>query len=135
LIKVHRLWLEVLLLGTAIAFGVALLVATFTAVAGAVEGDSAQAAVSHNSSEKSFEGMITCSKCGAKHSTKVDQNAEVCVRVCVHGGASFALLSGDSAYVLDGDLVALKKLAGQRVRIVGELNGNTIKVSSATAQS
>ena len=132
---VHRLWLEILLLGTAVAFGFALVVATFTAVAGAVDNNRTPAATSQNSSEKAFEGMVTCSRCGPKHSTKVDQNAEVCVRVCVHGGASFALVSGDSLYVLDGDLVALKKLAGQRVRVLGALHGNTIKVASAEAQS
>lgn len=133
--KVHRLWLEILLLGTAVAVGFALLVATFTAVAGALDDDRTPISASQNSSEKVFEGMVTCSRCGAKHSTKVDQNAEVCVRVCVHGGANFALISGESVYVLDGDLVALKKLAGQRVHIVGALRGNTIRVSSAKAQS
>lgn len=139
--KVHRLWLEILSFGIAVAFGFALLVATFTAFAGALQGDSSAApvsptsvAVSHVASEKAFEGMVTCSRCGAKHSTKVDQNAEVCVRVCVHGGASFALLSGDAVYVLEGDLVELKALAGQRVRVIGALNGNTIKVFSAKAQ-
>jgi hypothetical protein len=133
--KVHRLWLEILLLGTAVAFGFALVVATFTAVAGAVDDDHTPISVNQNSGERSFEGMVTCSRCGAKHSTKVDQNAEVCVRVCVHGGANFALISGETVYVLDGDLVALKKLAGQRVQVVGALHGNTIKVSSAKAQS
>ena len=57
--KVHRLWLEILLLGTAVAFGFALVVATFTAVAGAIDNNRTPAATSQNSSEKAFEGMAT----------------------------------------------------------------------------
>ncbi len=44
--KVHRLWLEILLFGVAVAFGFALLVATFTAFAGALDGDPSAAPVS-----------------------------------------------------------------------------------------
>lgn len=80
-----------------------------------------------------YEGMITCSRCGAKHAPDMHQTADTCVRVCVHGGAKFALVNADSSYVLEGDLSALKKLSGQRARVMGTLNGKTIRVYSATA--
>jgi hypothetical protein len=53
----------------------------------------------------------------------------------VHGGAGFALVDDEATYLLDGDLNALKKLAGQRARVVGALNGNTIRISSVAAQT
>jgi len=56
-----------------------------------------------------------------------------CTRVCVHGGEQFALVDGESVYVLEGDLVALKRVAGQRVRLVGTLNGNKISVSAVAS--
>jgi len=141
----HRVWIEILVLVTAIAFGLALLLASLGAAAGAasspVEGaqgamlplpQSVTPAQSLVPAE-SFEGMVTCSRCGAKHEATLDRSATTCVRVCVHGGASFALVYNDSTFLLDGDLNSLKKLAGQRAHVVGVRSGNTIKVASITA--
>lgn len=125
----HRVWIEIFLLATAIACALALLLASLGAAAGSVEG--AQGAMTPPA--QSFEGMVTCSRCGAKHEATLDRSATTCVRVCVHGGANFALVYDESAYLLDGDLNSFKKLAGQRVRIVGVRSGNTIKVASITA--
>ena len=83
--------------------------------------------------EQVYEGMVTCSRCGAKHSPDMAQAADRCVRVCVHDGAKFALETVDSSYILEGDLNILKKLSGQRARIVGTLDGKTLKFSSASA--
>ena len=74
--------------------------------------------------------MITDTHCGAKHSAAIGKAAADCARVCVHGGEHFALVEGDSVYVLEGDTDALKRMAGERVRIIGSLNGNTIAVFS-----
>jgi hypothetical protein len=52
----------------------------------------------------------------------------------VRGGANFALIEDNATYVLDGDLGVLGRLAGQRARIVGELNGKTIRISSAVSE-
>jgi hypothetical protein len=56
-----------------------------------------------------------------------------CTRLCVHSGESFALVDGDKAYKLDGQRATLKRLAGERVKIVGTLNGDTIAVASVAA--
>lgn len=79
--------------------------------------------------------MVTCSRCGAKHSAVIAKNASDCVRICVHGGAQFALLDGDAVYILEGDLDQVKKVAGQRARITGTINGNKIEVSSIVPAS
>jgi hypothetical protein len=138
----QRVWIEILLVGSAVAFGLALFLATIGLAAGVGESSKepqeSQSAIRQTANpvaEHSFEGMVTCSRCGAKHSPALERPATVCVRVCVHGGAKFALVGADSNYVLDGDPQALKLVAGQRARVVGYLRGNTIQVRSVAAGS
>lgn len=132
--KKHRIWIEILILGTVIAFGLALLLATLGAVAGAA-ATQMQPQMQHNEGERTFEGMVTCSRCGARHSAELGRAADACVRMCVHDGERFALVDGDSTYILEGDLTALKKFAGQRARAVGTLSGKTIKIVSLKSVS
>jgi len=133
--KGHRLWIEIVILGTGIACALALLIATLGAAAGAAVGSVGPQQTTQAAAEQTYEGMVTCSRCGAKHSATIGRTAADCVRVCVHGGATFALVSGDSTYQLDGDLSVLTRAAGQRVRIVGALNGKTITITSVAAGS
>jgi hypothetical protein len=79
---------------------------------------------------ESYEGVITDTHCGAKHSAAIGMAAADCTRACVHGGEQFALVDGETVYLLEGGMEALKRVAGQRVRIVGTINGNTISVAS-----
>jgi len=138
----QRVWVEILLVGSAVALALALFLATIGLAAGVGESAS-EPQKSHSTiretanpvAEHSFEGMVTCSRCGAKHSPALERPATVCVRVCVHGGAKFALVGADSNYVLEGDPQALKRVAGQRARVVGYLRGNTIQVRSVAAES
>lgn len=128
-----HVWIEIVLLGTAVALALALVLATLGAAAVTAVGQTAQ--VRPTGTDRSFEGMITCSRCGAKHQPALDRSASNCVRVCVHGGAAFALIEDDSVYLLDGDLGSLKRLAGQRARVIGTRTGNTIKVASIKSAS
>ena len=131
--RYHRFWIEIVLLGSAAALALALLLATLGAAAGAAE-NARESSQPNPSVATSFEGMVTCSRCGAKHSAALDRSAATCVRVCVHGGASFTLVNADATYLLDGDLSVLKKLAGQRARITGTRDGQLIKVASAVSE-
>jgi hypothetical protein len=135
----NRVWMEIVILGTAIACALALLFATLGAAAGVAEGQvilpqPPSATTGQPYASQTYEGMVTCSRCGAKHSAALGQTATTCIRVCVHGGANFALVGADVTYLLDGDLNLLKKVAGQRARVVGELNGKTIRFSSIAAE-
>jgi hypothetical protein len=143
--KPNRFGIEIIALGTSIAFAVALLIATLGAATAGLSGPpmlgqggeavpAAQTAPAASAGPSQvFEGMVTCSRCGAKHSAKMGTNASDCARRCVHSGASFALVDGDNTYVLDGDMSALKKFAGERARVTGVRQGNTIRVSSVAA--
>jgi hypothetical protein len=131
--KTNRFWIEIVILATVIACALALLFATLGTAAGAAV-DAAEARQEQpKTAEQTYQGMVTCSRCGAKHSAALGHTATTCVRMCVHGGANFALVGADATYLLDGDLNILKGLAGQRARIVGALNGNTIRISSVVA--
>ena len=83
---------------------------------------------------QTFEGMVTCSRCGAKHSAAMAQTASNCVRLCIHGGSQFALIVAGTTYLLDGDAIALKPAAGERAKILGTLTGQTIKVTSVAVE-
>jgi hypothetical protein len=149
--KTNRVWVEIALVGTAVACALALLLATLGAAAGVAVGETASGEVAAISGEVAaievaapqelpvtlqiYEGMVTCSSCGAKHSAALGQSAATCTRACVHGGASFVLVEPDATYLLDGDSGVLKRLAGQRARIVGALSGKTIRISSVAAES
>ena len=150
MIKVsRRFWIEIVALSSGVAFALALLLATFGAATAA--GDSpasdqatatqantqasaieASAAQPNPAQEQTYEGMITDTHCGARHEASIGRTASDCTRACVHGGAQFALVNGDKIYILSGDLARLKLSAGQRSKIVGTLNGETITVSSIT---
>ncbi|HEY1677798.1 MAG TPA: hypothetical protein VGG04_08835 [Candidatus Sulfotelmatobacter sp.] len=134
--KAQRFWIEIVLVGTGIAVAVALLIASLGMAANAVDGrNSPEQAIpaATDQPQETYEGMVTCSRCGAKHPASLNASATTCVRTCIHSGERFALVSSDSTYFLDGDAINLKTLAGQRVRIVGTLRGKTIQVASAAA--
>jgi hypothetical protein len=127
--RVH-VWFEIGLLGIAVSLASALLLVTIGTAAFAY-GQAVQPSVAEH--QQSFEGMITCSRCEARHQPGFDRSASNCVRICVRGGAAFALIDHEATYFLEGDLISLKKLAGQRARVVGTRTGNTIKVHSITS--
>jgi len=82
---------------------------------------------------QTYEGIITDAHCDAKHSAKVGMGAAECTRVCIHSGEHFALVDGDKTYILEGSDAALKRMAGQRVKVLGTLSGQTISVASVGA--
>ena len=144
--KTARVWIEIIAVGTVIALGLALLIGTLGAAAGTATEESAaaqtsdsippaQAADSAPADQQTYEGMVTCSRCGAKHPAAAGKTASDCTRLCVHSGHSFALIDGESSYTLDGNLQLLKKIAGQRARVMGVLRGNTITVASLAPAS
>jgi hypothetical protein len=80
-----------------------------------------------------FTGMITCSRCRARHMRNSGMTAEECARSCVRAGAMYMLVDGDRSYVLLGDSAAVGKFAGQRVNVMGTRQGDAILVNSASS--
>ena len=83
---------------------------------------------------KLFSGVITDSHCSARHSMNSGKTSAECARSCIRNGANYLLVDGEVTHALEGEANQLEKLAGERVDIVGMLEGNTIKVASVVAR-
>jgi hypothetical protein len=127
----NRFWIEVFTLCAGAVFGFALALAILAAAV-VVFGQTAEPPQSAAQSDRqqTYVGMVTCSRCFAKHSAKIGATATECARVCIRDGGSFTFVNGDRTYLLEGDSAALLRVAGQRVQIVGALNRGTITVAS-----
>lgn len=124
--KKARFLIETVAFVTGAACALALLIATLGVVAAAAAGQ-------QESGTRTYEGIITDTRCGAKHSATMGRTASDCTIACVREGEHFVLVDGDTTYLLDGDAMALKQVAGRRVRIAGALSGKTISVTSVIA--
>ena len=81
-----------------------------------------------------FAGMVTDSHCGARHSRKSGKSPAECARSCVRDGAHYILVDGEKNHMLEGDAGHLEKLAGERVEVVGMLEGDTIRIKSVASR-
>ena len=80
-----------------------------------------------------FSGLVTDSRCGARHLRNSHLSPSECARACVRKGASYVLVNGERRYTLTGDEDMLGKLAGTRVNVTGTRQNDTILVSSAAS--
>jgi hypothetical protein len=131
-----RVWFVLSALGTAI---ICVLVYSMTmtgAARPAVVRPQAEDTVRSSSLPvENYEGIVTDTHCGAKHSAAVGLSAADCTRACVHSGETFALVDGEKTYRLKGEEAALKRVSGQRVKLAGTLTDNTISVGSVSASA
>ncbi len=76
-------------------------------------------------------GTVTDTMCGKKHMVAGKSAAE-CTRECMKhkGDWTYALVVGDKVYSLAGDTKNFDKLAGQQVKVTGEVNDNKIAVQT-----
>ena len=81
-----------------------------------------------------ISGVISDSSCGARHDKDTDRSSAECARFCVRNGAKYVLVDGDNRYTLVGNQDQFSKLAGQRVTIKGEREGDTIRVNTVVPQ-
>ena len=131
--KVTRPWFGIVTLSLAVALALALVIGALGTVLGGAEVSpptQASQASAGPGRQQTYEGMVTDSRCGAKHQSAIGKTATDCTRACVHAGSQFALVDGDNTYLLEGHLPELKRAAGRRSTITGTLHGNTITVSS-----
>ena len=85
------------------------------------------------SKAQTFTGEVSDSMCGAKH---MMENKADCTRACVSKGSSYALVVGDKVYTLHtSDKAALDQLntlAGEKAKVSGTADGDTIEVGKVT---
>ena len=138
-VKKHdRSWLTLVSFLIATTLASSLVFALAFAGVTAVIGEPAQAAdepqVDPITTERTFSGVITDARCGARHSNR-EKSASECSRACVRHGSNYIIVNGDKKYELIGELREVAEFAGQRVSLTGVLDGQTIKVSSASLQA
>ena len=84
---------------------------------------------------ETFTGTISDAMCGAKH--MMEGKDEDCLRACIQKGSKYALVVGDKVYTLDtkdkATLDKLEKLGAGKATVKGEVDGETIEVSSVSA--
>ncbi len=91
--------------------------------------------------EQTFTGQISDSLCKAKHEEAAEGQGKMadhdCTVACGKGGSQYVLLAGDGKVyeIANQDFKDLEKMAGQKIRMTGELKGNAITVSRIDAQS
>ena len=79
-------------------------------------------------------GTIGDVMCGTKH--MMAEDATGCTRECVKKGSDYALIVKDKVYTLkanDATKADLDKLAGKMAKVVGDLTGETVQVTSVQA--
>jgi hypothetical protein len=86
-----------------------------------------------NKARRVFAGLITDDRCGARHDMDSGKSTTECTRMCVRNGSKYVLVEGDKKYDLAGSDSDLEGLAGQRVKVIGSLDRNTIKVDSISS--
>jgi len=89
--------------------------------------------------EQTIAGQISDSACNRKHESGAENvptppDAE-CTMDCVRGGSKFVLVTADKIFqIANQDLAALKTHAGHKVKMTGELKGESITVSKIEMQ-
>jgi hypothetical protein len=79
-----------------------------------------------------FVGLVSDSSCGPRHRLR-DKSAEECTRTCQRAGAQYVLIAGEKMYKLIGASNDLAVMAGQKARVTGSLQGDTISVTEVNA--
>jgi hypothetical protein len=87
--------------------------------------------------EKTWTGKISGSMCGASHAKMIAEHPGTkttdrdCTLACIRGGAKYVFVSGGKIYNIENqELALLREHAGDRVRLTGEMKGDTITVSN-----
>jgi hypothetical protein len=79
----------------------------------------------------SLTGFVGDTTCGITH---ISGGAKKCTVRCVKNmGSKYALVIGQKIYTLEGKEAELEKLAGERAKVTGTLQGSTMKVASVAS--
>ena len=86
---------------------------------------------------QTFEGVITDTMCGAKHTMMPGKPNDECIRACLkHSSSQYALYDGKTVMRLS-DQKTPAQFAAQKVKVTGTYNEKTktIKVASMEASN
>jgi hypothetical protein len=78
---------------------------------------------------QTFEGTVSDSMCEKKHMMPGKSDAD-CIKACVKSGSVYVLVTGNKVFSLSGNPADLANFAGKHVKVQGDLNQDTIKISA-----
>ena len=81
-----------------------------------------------------LEGVVSDSMCGKKHMLPGKSDAE-CIKECLGGKTTYALVVGAKVYKLSGPTAEFAKCAAKKVRVTGEVGKDAIAVSTISVAS
>ena len=125
--RLRDLWFQTIGLSVSVAVLSAVIIAMLTAGAVLALG---QKDPSEARPEKILTGVLTDSRCMGHHPSASKMTSADCTLFCIKQGASWALVDGDAVYTLKADSPSFNKLAGQRVKLTGSIEGKSIDVKS-----
>ena len=131
--QIRRFWLHTIGISVVSAVLLAVSVALVSAT-GALAFEQKDADLADATQARTFSGVLTDAHCGARHSSKSHLSAGDCARICLTQGATWALVDGEKLYTLKGNTPVLDKLAGERITVIGTLEGSTIQIQSVEPQ-
>src|SRR5262245_29276414 len=96
------------------------------------------AGISASAQEQTWRGQISDDNCGPSHAKMLVQHKagnqmtpEACVLACVATGAKYVFVMNGKVYkIANQNFPTLKIQAGHTVQLSGELNGDTITITS-----
>ena len=83
------------------------------------------------STVEELTGLVSDAICKGMHFRKAVTPFS-CTLKCVHDGADYVLVVGDTVYVLEGHRADLDGFAGGRATLKGHINGDRFAVDSVT---
>lgn len=90
---------------------------------------------------QTLTGKISDSNCGmshntAQHASSMKMSDHDCTLACIKNGAKYVFVTNGKVYQIENqDFSSLPEYAGENVRLTGDMNGNTIKVTSIEASA
>lgn len=125
--RLRRFWFQTIGLSITVAvlFAIVIAVLTATTVLALGQKDPAEA-----KQAQTVTGVLTDSRCAARHPSASKMTSAQCTLLCIKQGASWVLVDGDALYLLKGDSPSFDKLAGQRVKLTGFIEGSNVQVQS-----
>ena len=88
--------------------------------------------------DKTMTGDISDSMCGASHAKMTSTHKGLtdadCTKACIKAGAKYVFVSDGKVYSISNQSRAeLAQYAGEKVRLTGDVNGDTVAVSKIAA--
>ncbi len=85
-----------------------------------------------HAASQTIDGVVSDTICGKKHMLPGKTDAE-CIKACLKGKATYALVVGANVYTLTGKPQAIAPFACKHVKVEGTLQGLTLTVISIHA--